>query len=124
MQVAKRACLGATYDCSALPVVLTGQALSEAQQRSSEFKGKGWWMDYNLAKCHIQVPHSAGGGGGAATGAAVVVTATFEESASLYGKDGRAADYYQSSHRAEYHVVRGEGGAWRITKIVVDDVKN
>ena len=118
--MAKRACLGSTYDCSSLSTVLTGQALSEAQQRSSEFRGKGWWMDYNLAKCRIQVPRGAA----AAAGGPVVVTATFEESASLYGKDGRAADYYQSSHKAEYHVIRGEGGTWRIAKIVVDDVKN
>ena len=104
------------YDCSSLPAVLTGQALSEAQQRSAEFKGKGWWMDYNLAKCHIQIPSSAGG---ASASRPFVVKASFEESASLYGKDGRAADYYQSSHQAEYTVVRGDGGAWRIAKIVV-----
>ena len=106
------------YDCSSLPAVLTGQALLEAQQRSTEFKDKGWWMDYNLAKCHIQIPASAGG---TSAGGPLVIKASFEESASLYGKDGRAADYYQSSHQAEYTVVRGDGGAWRIAKIVVAD---
>ena len=109
-----------------------GQALAEAQQRAADFRAKGWHMEYKLAKCELELPNAtaAGGGGGpfsALFGAApVVISATIDESASLFGRDGRAtADYYRSSYQAKYHVVRGKAeqgetsGVWRISKIVV-----
>ena len=119
-QVAKQACLGPHYDASALSVVLTGQALSEAQQRSSEFRTKGCHMEYKLSKCELGMAPGSG-----TTGGPVVLTATFDESASLCS-GSETVDQYRGSYRAQYHVVKTKAGAgggeavWRISKIVVE----
>jgi hypothetical protein len=55
----------------------------------------------------------------------VVVSATFDESASLHGRDGRAADSYRSTYEARYHMVKVKdqgargGSGWKIAKIVI-----
>lgn len=52
-QVAKQLCLGSGHDVSPLPVVLTGHALGEAQQRSLDFNDRGCYMQYKLWKCQV-----------------------------------------------------------------------
>jgi hypothetical protein len=52
-QVAKQACLGTAYDVAGLPIVLTGHALHEAEQKVLEFREKGWSMQYKLSKCKV-----------------------------------------------------------------------
>lgn len=91
-------------------------------------------MDYKLSRCELDIPAipASGSPGAGLFGAApVVISATIDESASLFGKDGRAtADYYRSAYQAKYHVVKsksepgGQQGAWRISKIVVEEEKS
>ena len=89
-------------------------------------------MDYKLSRCELDIPASSSPGAGGLFGAApsVVISATIDESASLFGKDGRAtADYYRSAYQAKYHVVKskaeqGGQGVWRISKIVVEEEKS
>ncbi|GAX79734.1 hypothetical protein CEUSTIGMA_g7175.t1 [Chlamydomonas eustigma] len=123
-QVAKQACLGASYDISGLPVVLTGHALHEAEQKVLEFREKGWSMQYKLSKCKVSDVDVSSLKASGEKGP-VIVSATFDESASMHGRDGKAADSYRSSYEARYHMVKvkelgAKGGAgWKIAKIVI-----
>lgn len=55
-----------------------------------------------------------------ATGArAVVVTARLQESADLWGENGKQADSYSSTYRVEYTMTGAPEGGWRISEAVV-----
>lgn len=58
-------------------------------------------------------------GAGAKGADAVTAFVTLEESASLFGVDGRQADAYQSVYDTEYRIVKCEDGAWRIAEAKV-----
>lgn len=47
---------------------------------------------------------------------AFIVLATLEESASLFGVDGRQADAYQSVYDTEYKMIKCADGAWKIAE--------
>lgn len=50
---------------------------------------------------------------------AVVVTARLQESADLWGENGKQADSYSSTYRVEYTMTEAREGGWRISEAVV-----
>eukprot|EP00195_Chlamydomonas_chlamydogama_P009511 CAMPEP_0202892288 /NCGR_PEP_ID=MMETSP1392-20130828/2032_1 /ASSEMBLY_ACC=CAM_ASM_000868 /TAXON_ID=225041 /ORGANISM="Chlamydomonas chlamydogama, Strain SAG 11-48b" /LENGTH=766 /DNA_ID=CAMNT_0049576185 /DNA_START=50 /DNA_END=2350 /DNA_ORIENTATION=+ len=116
-QDAKQAALGPNYDTSRLNTVLADPVLTETKQKVTSFKEQGWFMRYKLWKCKVlevdsSMLRTTGGG-------FVTVTASLDESASLYGLDGRHADGYRSTYDAKYQISRHKDRTWRISKITV-----
>jgi hypothetical protein len=79
------------------------------------FREQGWFMRYKVARLKVSSVDESQLG---STGAAVVV-ATVEESASMFGVDGRQEDGYSSVFDTEYRVVRGADGGWVISQLKV-----
>lgn len=125
-QAAKYAAMGPAYDGGGLPAVLAEPLLSQFAAKAGRFKEQGWFIRYKLWSSTVyRLTPGAAGRGGAAKGAAAAaaaapstytVLATLEESASLYGVDGRQADSYQSVYDTEYVMGRCADGAWRISE--------
>ena len=120
-QSVKQSCLGPDHDMTHLSSILTGQALSEAKQRATSLKDKGFAMKYRLYKCEVREVATAKN--------AATLCAVLDESASVIDKDGKAtADYHRSSYEATYQVVNvaknGQMEQWRISKIVVSKSEN
>ncbi len=77
-------------------------------------------LDASQVAAELDIPASKASG----ANGPIVVMASFDESASLFGRDGHTADSYRSRYEVQYHVVKAKGGAeggagWRIAKIVV-----
>ncbi len=72
-------------------------------------------MRYKVARLKVtSVDDSQLAGSGYAS-----VVVTIEESATMYGVDGRQADGYSSVYDTEYKLVRAYDGGWLISQLKV-----
>ncbi|KAF5834805.1 hypothetical protein DUNSADRAFT_8388 [Dunaliella salina] len=114
-QEAKQAALGRSHDVSQLPNVLAEPMLGETWRKAATFREQGWFMRYKLHRLKVTEVDTK------ATGKRpnVTVLASLDESASLCGMDGQQADGYRSSYDAQYRMVQGKDGLWRVASVEV-----
>eukprot|EP00798_Chlamydomonas_sp_ICE-L_P014103 gene14103-20060_t len=116
-QAAKQTSMGPTFESRSLMDVLSEPVLSETLKKGADFKQQGYFMRYTLWKCKVlsldESRLSANGNGH------VNVVAELDESAALYGVDGRQEDGYRSSYDAQYKIVKSKDGSWRISQVTV-----
>jgi hypothetical protein len=109
---AKSAALGPNHDTGMLSSVVADPLKAQTLAETKRFKQGGWFMRYKVARLKVtEVDDSTlSSSGGYAT-----VVSTIEESANMYGVDGRLADGYSSMYDTEYRFVRGNDGGWMIS---------